>query len=112
MLPPSFTFIKGSRIFISSTFCVLQIFDTPHKCHPKFIEFYDVRAAEAALRALNKSEIAGKQIKIEPSHPGIARWWYFLYALSSSYFSIAIIKLILISEGDGDPVSVSPLLWA
>ncbi|KAE8123780.1 hypothetical protein FH972_018709 [Carpinus fangiana] len=53
---------------------VKEIFDTAHKCHPKFIEFYDVRAAEAALRALNKSEIAGKQIRIEPSHPGIARW--------------------------------------
>ncbi|KAG6686074.1 hypothetical protein I3842_11G000900 [Carya illinoinensis] len=53
---------------------IKEIFDIPHKCHPKFIEFYDVRAAESALRALNRSDIAGKQIKVEPSHPGIARW--------------------------------------
>uniref|UniRef100_A0A2N9FC93 RRM domain-containing protein n=1 Tax=Fagus sylvatica TaxID=28930 RepID=A0A2N9FC93_FAGSY len=53
---------------------IKEILDIPHKCHHKFIEFYDVRAAESALRALNRSEIAGKQIKIEPSHPGIARW--------------------------------------
>ncbi|KAL5654346.1 hypothetical protein ACJX0J_033665, partial [Zea mays] len=39
----------------------------------KFIEFYDVRAAEAALRSLNKSEIAGKRIKLEPSRPGGTR---------------------------------------
>ncbi|KAF5476482.1 hypothetical protein F2P56_003233 [Juglans regia] len=53
---------------------IKEIFDIPHKYHPKFIEFYDVRAAESALRALNRSDIAGKQIKVEPSHPGIARW--------------------------------------
>lgn len=41
--------------------------------HHKFIEFYDVRAAEAALRGLNGSEIAGKRIKIEPSRPGSAK---------------------------------------
>ena len=50
-----------------------QIRETPHKRHHKFIEFYDVRAAEAALRALNKSDIAGKRIKLEPSRPGGAR---------------------------------------
>jgi hypothetical protein len=32
-----------------------------------------VRAAEAALRALNRSDIAGKRIKLEPSRPGGAR---------------------------------------
>lgn len=50
-----------------------QIRETPHKRHHKFIEFYDVRAAEAALRALNRSDIAGKRIKLEPSRPGGAR---------------------------------------
>ncbi|KAK4387255.1 protein MEI2-like 2 [Sesamum angolense] len=44
-----------------------------HKRHHKFIEFYDVRAAEAALKALNRSDIAGKRIKLEPSRPGGAR---------------------------------------
>ncbi|XP_058092930.1 protein MEI2-like 4 isoform X2 [Magnolia sinica] len=52
---------------------IKEIRETPHKRHHKFIEFYDVRAAEAALRALNKSDIAGKRIKLEPSRPGGAR---------------------------------------
>ncbi|CAH9104287.1 unnamed protein product [Cuscuta epithymum] len=52
---------------------VKEIRETPHKQHHKFIEFYDVRAAEAALKALNKSDIAGKRIKLEPSRPGGAR---------------------------------------
>lgn len=52
---------------------LLQIRETPHKRHHKFIEFYDVRAAEAALRSLNRSDIAGKRIKLEPSRPGGAR---------------------------------------
>lgn len=31
----------------------------------KFIEYYDIRAAEVAYRTLNWSTIAGKQIKLE-----------------------------------------------
>lgn len=34
-----------------------------------YIEFFDVRAAEAALRALNGLEIAGRQLKLAPSFP-------------------------------------------
>ncbi|XP_010538223.1 PREDICTED: protein MEI2-like 5 [Tarenaya hassleriana] len=52
---------------------IKEIRETPHKRHHKFIEFYDVRAAEAALKALNRCEIAGKRIKVEPSRPGGAR---------------------------------------
>ncbi|KAL2494623.1 Protein MEI2-like 5 [Forsythia ovata] len=52
---------------------VKEIRETPHKRHHKFIEFYDVRCAESALRSLNRSEIAGKRIKLEPSRPGGAR---------------------------------------
>ncbi|XAR52794.1 hypothetical protein NMG60_11021069 [Bertholletia excelsa] len=52
---------------------VKEIRETPHKRHHKFVEFYDVRAAEAALKALNRSDIAGKRIKLEPSRPGGAR---------------------------------------
>ncbi|KAJ0973540.1 hypothetical protein J5N97_021499 [Dioscorea zingiberensis] len=52
---------------------IKEIRETPHKRHHKFIEFYDVRSAEAALRALNRSDIAGKKIKLEPSRPGGAR---------------------------------------
>mgnify|MGYP003702562047 CR=1 FL=1 len=51
----------------------MQIRETPHKRHHRFIEFYDVRAAESALRSLNKSDIAGKRVKLEPSRPGGAR---------------------------------------
>lgn len=49
---------------------IKQIRETPNKHHHKFIEFYDVRSAEAALRALNRSDIGGKKIKLEPSRPG------------------------------------------
>ncbi|OIW02848.1 hypothetical protein TanjilG_29624 [Lupinus angustifolius] len=52
---------------------VKEIRETPHKRHHKFIEFYDVRAAEVALKALNRIDIAGKRIKLEPSRPGGAR---------------------------------------
>ncbi|KAK2973841.1 hypothetical protein RJ640_011769 [Escallonia rubra] len=52
---------------------IKEVRETPHRSHHKFIEFYDVRAAEAALRALNRSDIAGKRIKLEPSRPGGAR---------------------------------------
>ncbi|GAV79577.1 RRM_1 domain-containing protein/RRM_2 domain-containing protein [Cephalotus follicularis] len=52
---------------------VKEIRETPHKRHHKFIEFYDARAAEAALKSLNRSDIAGKRIKLEPSRPGGAR---------------------------------------
>ncbi|EYU28167.1 hypothetical protein ABFS82_13G088800 [Erythranthe guttata] len=52
---------------------VKEIRETPHKRHHKFIEFYDVRAAESALKCLNRRDIAGKRIKLEPSRPGGAR---------------------------------------
>ncbi|XWS19779.1 hypothetical protein CRYUN_Cryun31cG0046000 [Craigia yunnanensis] len=52
---------------------VKEIRETPHKRHHKFIEFYDVRAAEQALKSLNRSDIAGKRIKLEPNRPGGAR---------------------------------------
>ncbi|XP_011036183.1 PREDICTED: protein MEI2-like 4 isoform X2 [Populus euphratica] len=48
---------------------IKEIRETPNRNHHKLVEFYDVRAAEAALCALNKSDIAGKQIKLEASHP-------------------------------------------
>ncbi|XP_044492912.1 protein MEI2-like 4 isoform X2 [Mangifera indica] len=52
---------------------IREIRETLNKHNHKFIEFYDVRAAEAALCALNRSDIAGKQIKLEASRPGGAR---------------------------------------
>lgn len=39
----------------------------------KSIEFYDIRAAEAALRELNKSDIGGKQMKLEPTRPAASK---------------------------------------
>ncbi|EPS64925.1 hypothetical protein M569_09854, partial [Genlisea aurea] len=42
------------------------IHEDPHRSsHRRFVEFYDVRSAESAFRALNSIEIAGKQIKLE-----------------------------------------------
>ncbi|KAL6969193.1 hypothetical protein U1Q18_028917 [Sarracenia purpurea var. burkii] len=52
---------------------IKEVRETPHRSQHKFIEFYDIRDAEAALRALNRSDIAGKRIKLEPSRPGGAR---------------------------------------
>ncbi|PON54798.1 Splicing factor-like protein [Parasponia andersonii] len=52
---------------------IKEIRETPHRSQHKFIEFYDIRAAETALRALNRSDIAGKEIKLEPSRPGGTR---------------------------------------
>lgn len=66
-------FFQPSYQVRSFLIVTIQIRETPHKKHHKFIEFYDVRAAEAALRALNRSDIAGKRIKVEPSRPGGAR---------------------------------------
>ncbi|KAJ6945738.1 protein MEI2-like 4 isoform X2 [Populus alba x Populus x berolinensis] len=48
---------------------IKEIRETPNRNHFKLVEFYDVRAAEAALCALNKNDIAGKRIKLEASHP-------------------------------------------
>lgn len=64
-------------LFLASGCCfVFQIREAPNKHHNKLIEFYDVRAAEAALHALTTSEIGRKQIKLEASHPGGARRGY------------------------------------
>lgn len=63
-----------------------QIGDTPHKYNYKFIEFYDVRDAEDALNALNRSDVAGRRIKVEPSRHGGARHWYCLTTLVLSLF--------------------------
>lgn len=83
MIISCFSYIDVDRIRLHSCEFVLQIRDTPHKHNHKFIEFYDIRAAEAALRTLNRSDIAGKQIKLEASRPGGVRRYSFhlFYAL-------------------------------
>jgi RNA recognition motif-containing protein len=48
---------------------VKEIRESPNKKH-KFVEFFDVRCAEKAMRSLNKTDIKGRKIKIEPSRPG------------------------------------------
>ncbi|XP_057728407.1 protein MEI2-like 1 isoform X2 [Arachis stenosperma] len=48
---------------------IKEIYESPEVNHVKFIEFYDVRAAEASLGASNRICIPGKQIKLEPGHP-------------------------------------------
>ncbi|TVT99860.1 hypothetical protein EJB05_54747 [Eragrostis curvula] len=52
---------------------IKEIRDTLQKGHHKIIEFYDVRAAEAAFRALNRSDLAGKKINLETSRLGGSR---------------------------------------
>jgi hypothetical protein len=52
---------------------VKEVRETPNKRHHKFVEFFDVRHAAAALSSLNKREVRGKCIKIEVSRPGGAR---------------------------------------
>ncbi|KAJ6821141.1 protein MEI2-like 4 isoform X1 [Iris pallida] len=49
---------------------IKEICETPNKLHQKIIVFYDVRAAEAALCALNRRDIAGKRINVEPYRHG------------------------------------------
>ncbi|KAG0495640.1 hypothetical protein HPP92_000331 [Vanilla planifolia] len=49
---------------------LFEIFHDPNNQNKKAVEFYDVRAAEAALRGLSMSEIAGKRIRIEPGFCG------------------------------------------
>ncbi|XXG47148.1 hypothetical protein AAC387_Pa02g1836 [Persea americana] len=65
------------------------ICETPHKRNHKFVEFYDVRAAEDALNALNRSDIAGKRIKVEPSRPGGARQCLMQRLSLGSEFEVA-----------------------
>ncbi|KAF5741217.1 protein MEI2-like 4 isoform X10 [Tripterygium wilfordii] len=52
---------------------VKEIREAPNRLRHKIVEFYDIRAAETALRALNKIDIAGQQITLEPGHPGGSR---------------------------------------
>ncbi|AQK71257.1 protein MEI2-like 1 isoform X1 [Zea mays] len=52
---------------------IKEIRDAPQKGHHKIIEFYDVRAAEGAARALNRSDLAGKKIKLETGRLSGAR---------------------------------------
>ncbi|KAJ0258406.1 RNA recognition motif domain-containing protein [Hirschfeldia incana] len=52
---------------------IREIRETPNRSFHKFIEYYDVRDAETALKALDRSEIGGKCIKLELSRPGGAR---------------------------------------
>ncbi|PWZ20771.1 Protein MEI2-like 4 [Zea mays] len=52
---------------------IKEIHDAPQKGHHKIIEFYDVKAAEGAARALNRSDLAGKKIKLETDRLSGAR---------------------------------------
>ncbi|KAL4322856.1 protein MEI2-like 4 isoform X1 [Arachis ipaensis] len=52
---------------------IKEIFETPQSPHHKLIEFYDVRAATAALEALNRNDTARKMLKVEPSLIGYSK---------------------------------------
>nr|XP_024397185.1 protein terminal ear1-like isoform X2 [Physcomitrium patens]XP_024397186.1 protein terminal ear1-like isoform X2 [Physcomitrium patens]PNR39818.1 hypothetical protein PHYPA_020098 [Physcomitrium patens] len=49
---------------------VKELRETPAKKQHKFVEFFDVRDAAKALKALDGTEINGKRVKIEFSRPG------------------------------------------
>ncbi|RDY08962.1 Protein MEI2-like 4, partial [Mucuna pruriens] len=46
---------------------IKEIRENPDGRHHKLIEYYDVRAAEAALRALNRDDTTRKRLRVEPS---------------------------------------------
>ncbi|WOK97485.1 hypothetical protein Cni_G06193 [Canna indica] len=71
-LDPSVTHDNLHQIF-SVYGEIKEIRETLHKHHHRSIEFYDVRAAEVSLCALNGSDIAGKKINLELTHHGGAR---------------------------------------
>jgi hypothetical protein len=54
---------------------VKEISSSPISCTKKFVEFYDVRAAEEALHDLNKGGISGPKFKVELSQHGEAGSW-------------------------------------
>lgn len=64
------TSAEDIRALFNTVGDVKEIRATPNKKHHKFVEFYDVRDAERAMHMLNKTEVAGKRIKIEISRPG------------------------------------------
>jgi RNA recognition motif-containing protein len=69
---PNISEIELRRLF-SKYGEIKEIRETPNKRYHRFIEFFDVRDAERAMKQLNKTEIMGKKIKIEPSRPGGTR---------------------------------------
>ncbi|CAN0915915.1 Protein MEI2-like 4 [Linum grandiflorum] len=52
---------------------IKEVHGNPNKHNHILIEYYDVRSVEAALNALDRTEIAGKQIKLEAGTMGAAR---------------------------------------
>ncbi len=66
---------------------IKEVRETPNKKHHKFIEFYDIRDADRAMKNLNKTEIKGKKIKIEPSRPGGTRKNFFNQMVYEQPFS-------------------------
>ncbi|TVU18435.1 hypothetical protein EJB05_34536 [Eragrostis curvula] len=52
---------------------VKEIWKAPTHCNKKLVEFFDVRAAEAAFNSLNKGDVSCLKIKVEHSSYGGAR---------------------------------------
>ncbi|CAN6912858.1 hypothetical protein Bca4012_087285 [Brassica carinata] len=98
---------------------IKEIRETPNKRHHKFVEFFDVRSADSALKALNRTDIAGKRIKLEHSRPGGARRNMMLQMNpeyeqddSRSYLNLADSPLASSPAGNywgNSPVDHSPL---
>lgn len=89
---------------------VKEIRETPNKRHHRFIEYFDVRDAEKALKFLNKTEIRGKRIKIEPSRPGGARKAYSYQWNSSNDLSLLPLNMNDVVSGGADMSNLSSAL--
>ncbi|KAK7340793.1 hypothetical protein VNO77_21506 [Canavalia gladiata] len=70
-------FLYDASISNNELHCIFNVYgeireirESPHAHHQKLIEYYDVRAAGAALHALNKNDTTGKRLKVEPSQFG------------------------------------------
>ncbi|PIA30344.1 hypothetical protein AQUCO_05600049v1 [Aquilegia coerulea] len=49
---------------------VKEVRETPMKKHQRFVEYFDIRAADRAIKAMDGKEINGKKVLIEFSRPG------------------------------------------
>ncbi|GAB1220466.1 hypothetical protein ENUP19_0054G0039 [Entamoeba nuttalli] len=52
---------------------IKEIRETPSRKYHKFIEYFDSRSSDIALKELNDIEINGRKIKIETSKPNISK---------------------------------------
>ncbi|KAJ9708733.1 hypothetical protein PVL29_000647 [Vitis rotundifolia] len=65
---------------------IKELRETPLKRHLRFVEFFDIRDAARALRAMNGKKIQGKHVVIEFSRP-VGHGWRFFNAITTTALS-------------------------